>query len=59
MKVRTVLCADEGMVLTNGVDYGAIIWLAEGENPDAYHAIRREEYVAMLTAQTESGIVEE
>ena len=51
MKVRTVLCADEGTVLTNGTDYGTVIWLAEGVSPDTYHAIPREEYEAVMAAQ--------
>ena len=48
MKVRTVLYADEGTVLTNGTDYGTVIWLAEGVSPDTYHAIPMEEYRAIL-----------
>ena len=51
MKVRTVLYADEGTVLTNGTDYGRVIWLAEGVSPDTYHAISEEEYRAILAEQ--------
>ena len=51
MKVRTVLYADEGTVLTNGTDYGTVVWLAEGVNPDTYHAIPVEEYEAILAEQ--------
>ena len=51
MKVRTVLYADEGTVLTNGTDYGTVIWLAEGVSPDSYHPIPREEYEAILATQ--------
>lgn len=51
MKVRTVLYADEGTVLTDGTHYGTVIWLAEGVDPDSYHAIPREEYEAMMAAQ--------
>jgi len=51
MKVRTVLYADEGTVLTNGTDYGTVIWLAEGVDPNAYYAIPMEEYEAVLAAQ--------
>lgn len=51
MKVRTVLYADEGTVLTNGMDFGTVIWLADGVRPDTYHAIPSEEYSAILAAQ--------
>lgn len=49
--MRTVLYANEGTVLTNGTDYGTVIWLAEGISPDTYHAIPMEEYEAILAAQ--------
>ena len=55
MKVRTVLCADEGTVLTNGTDYGTVIWLAEGVSPDTYHAIPVEEYKTILKEQEAGG----
>lgn len=51
MKIRTVLYADEGTVLTNGTDYGSVIWLAEGVSPDTYHAITKDEYEAILAEQ--------
>lgn len=51
MKIRTVLCADEGTVLTNGTDYGVVIWLAEGESPNSYHPIPRVEYDSILESE--------
>lgn len=51
MKIRTVLYADEGTVLTNGTDYGTIIWLAEGVDPGSYHPISLEEYEAAMAQQ--------
>lgn len=48
MKVRTVLYADEGTMLTNGTDYGTIIWLAEDVSPDSYHPIPMAEYEAIM-----------
>lgn len=51
MKVRTVLYADEGTVLTNGTDYGTIIWLADGVSADDYHAIPVAEYEAIMKEQ--------
>ena len=54
MKVRTVLYADEGTVLTNGTDYGTIIWLAEGADPNSYHAIPVAEYEAIMQEQSEA-----
>ena len=47
MKVRMVLYADKDTVLTNGTDYGTVIWLAEGVNPDTYYAITNKEYEAV------------
>lgn len=44
MKERTVLYADEGMVLTNGEVYGKQIFLAETDTADNYHEITEEEY---------------
>ena len=55
MKVRTVLYADEGTVLTDGTDYGTVIWLAEGVDPGSYHPIPKAEYDAIVAAQETSA----
>ena len=54
MRTRIVLYADEGTVLTNGKDYGTVVWLAEGESPDSYHPIPQAEFDAMM-AEMEVG----
>ena len=55
MKTRTVIYADEGMVLTNGEVYGTTIFLAEGENGEDYTEITKEEYEAKLTEEEKQG----
>ena len=55
MKTRTVIYADEGMVLTNGEVYGTTIFLADGENGGDYTEITKEEYEAIL-AETEKEL---
>ena len=57
MKVRTVLYADEGTVLTNGTDYGTVIWLAEDVSPDSYYSITIAEYEAIMQ-EREMEVVE-
>ena len=51
MAERTILRAEEGMVLTNGTDYGRIIYLAEGVAPDTFHSITEAEYEAIMAEQ--------
>ena len=48
---RVILTADEGMVLTNGTDYGKVIYLAEGADPATYHQITEAEYNAMMESE--------
>ena len=47
MEKRTLIIADEGKVLTNGMVYGTEIFLADGESADSYREISREEYEAI------------
>ena len=51
MADRTILTADEGMVLTNGINYGRVIYLAQGADPTAYYQITQAEYEVALAAQ--------
>ena len=44
MRMRTVLYADDGMVLTDGDHYGKVIWLAEGADPAVYRQITEAEF---------------
>lgn len=54
MKARNVLYADEGIVLTNGTDYGTEIWLADGVSADDYYAIPLAEYEAIINSDPAS-----
>lgn len=45
---RTVLTADDGMILTDGKSYGRKIYLAEGADATAYREITEEEYERIM-----------
>ena len=51
MNERVILTAAEGMVLTNGTDYGKVIYLAEGADPAAYYQITEAEYNAIMESE--------
>lgn len=51
MEERVILTADPGMVLTNGTDYGRVVWLAEGADPAAYHQITEAEYNSRMEGE--------
>lgn len=47
MKTRQILYAEEGMVLTDGENYGKVIYLADGVDASTFYEITDEEYAAM------------
>lgn len=55
LKIRKVLYADEGKVLTDGEIYGKIIYLAEGLDESSFHEITEAEYEAMQP-KVEEGV---
>lgn len=52
MKTETItrikLTASEGMILTDGENYGKIIFLADGKSPDNFHEITEAEYEEIM-----------
>lgn len=44
---RTVLIADEGMILTDGIHYGTEVYLDVDGNPQEWQEITEEEYNAI------------
>lgn len=53
MKTRIILYADDGMVLTDGAEYGRVIYLAEGADPAAFHEITQAEYASRQESEKE------
>jgi hypothetical protein len=45
---RIKLTASDGMVLTDGTNYGKVIFLAEGQTGDSFIEITNEEYGRVL-----------
>ena len=48
MKQRIILCADDGMVLTDGKHFGKILYLGNNTNPDDFYEVSEEEYDKVL-----------
>lgn len=55
MKIRNVIYADEGKVLTNGKIYGKQIYLAEGVDPTTFYEITDADYALILKAEENEG----
>jgi hypothetical protein len=58
MEKRVTLYAEEGKILTNGINYGKQIHLAIGESEYLYYEITEQEYEEILKAQEENEAVE-
>lgn len=55
MKTRTVLYAEEGMVLTNGQIYGKQIFAAEDLDISGFYEITEEAYAKLLEEEKGEG----
>ena len=53
MKERITLYADDGKILTNGMDYGKIVTLAVGASAADWYEITEEEYNALQPEEVE------
>lgn len=52
---RIKLIANDGMVLTNGTDYGREVFLADTETAENWHEIIEEEYNEILKAKEQAN----
>ena len=55
MKTRTTLYADEGMILTDGENFGRIVHLAVDANASKWHEITQKEYERILKEREEDA----
>lgn len=46
--MRKVLKATEGMILTDGVNFGRVVYLAEGADENSWYEIPEEEYQKIM-----------
>lgn len=53
MNERKVLKATDGMILTNGVNFGREVYLAEGVDENSWYEITEEEYEKIIKEQEE------
>ena len=56
MKKMITLIADEGKILTNGIDYGTTISLAAGLSAEDYYEITKNESEKIIDKQIEEEI---
>jgi hypothetical protein len=58
MKTKITLIADGGKILTDGVHYGRVVYLAPEKSAEDWHEIPEEEYEAIMAskyAETQGG----
>ena len=51
MKQKITLIADEGKILTDGVHFGRVVYLAPEKSGEDWHEIPEEEYNAIMAAE--------
>lgn len=54
--MRKILKAEEGFILTDGVNYGREILLEEGRSETDFHQITEEEYNAIMEAEVNENL---
>lgn len=59
MKIRTILSADEGFMLTDGTTYGKVIFPAETDDMTAYREITMEAYYEKFPNERPVEVVED
>lgn len=59
MKIRTILSADEGFMLTDGTNYGKVIFPAETDDVTAYREITMEAYYELFPDERPVEVVED
>lgn len=59
MKIRTILSADEGFMLTDGTTYGKVIFPAETDDMTAYREIAMEAYYEKFPNERPVEVVED
>lgn len=59
MKIRTILSADEGFMLTDGTNYGKVIFPAETDDVTAYREITMEAYYELFPDERPVEVTED
>lgn len=55
MKIRKIIYADAGKIITNGEIYGRQIFLAEGSSEADFYEIPEEEYEEIVRGDSDEG----
>lgn len=59
MKIRTILSADEGFMLTDGTNYGKVIFPAETDDVTAFREITMEAYYELFPDERPVEVTED
>lgn len=53
--MKNILYAKDGCVLTNGVDFARVVFLADGTPRDSYYEISEKEYEDLIREEEKNG----